>query len=170
MKGVNTTMDIEKISQLIALLDNTTVAEIEIKEGENSVKITRQGKISAPAQVTTAFVAPNDFVPHAVVEIPNPATAISQAQAQTQASAKAVEFTGHVVRSPMVGTVYLAPSPTAKPFVSIGQLVKAGDVLCIVEAMKMMNQIEAEKGGTIRECMVENALPVEFDQPLFMIE
>lgn len=148
-------MDIKKISELIELINETSIAEIEIHEGGSSVRITRQG------------TAPTSVVMHA----PQPIPVAPQPAANSQTiSPPAAEPAGHLVRSPMVGTVYLAQTPGAKPFVENGQSVKVGDVLCIVEAMKMMNQIEADKAGVIKACLVENALPVEFDQPLFVIE
>lgn len=150
-------MDIKKISELIELINNTSIAEIEIHEGDSSVRVTRQN--NNPASV--------------VMHVPHQATPVVAAPISQPAAAPvapAAEITGHTVKSPMVGTVYLAPNPGAKNFVEVGQSVKAGDVLCIVEAMKMMNQIEADKAGTIKACLVDNALPVEFDQPLFVIE
>ena len=155
-------MDIQKIKQLIDLIDNTSIAEIEISEGETSVRISRQGANNAPAvfmqqPMMQPFVQPQQYSAHPV----------SQA---AEAPSASQEISGHKVCSPMVGTVYLAPSPGANAFVTVGQTVKAGQVLCIVEAMKMMNQIEADKAGTIKACLVENGTPVEFDQPLFVIE
>jgi len=152
-------MDIEKIKQLIELLDNSNIGEIEIAEGENSVRISRQSSSAAHAPVIMQQSYP----------IAHQAPAASSAPAANQPAAAAAP-SGHPVRSPMVGTVYLSPSPGAKLFVDIGQTVKAGDVLCIVEAMKMMNQIEADKAGVIKARLVENGTPVEFDQPLFIIE
>jgi acetyl-CoA carboxylase biotin carboxyl carrier protein len=151
-------MDIQKINELIQLLNNTDVGEIEICEGDTSIRISRQ---SAP---TTTSV---------VMATPPPAPAVHAAPASSDHAAHTAaksEHTGHTVRSPMVGTIYLAPSPGANAFTEVGQTVKAGDVLCIIEAMKMMNQIEADKSGKIAACLVENSQPVEFDQPLFIIE
>lgn len=145
-------MDIRKVKKLIELLEESGIAELEIKEGEESVRISRHStvaQIAAPA--VTADPAP-----------PTTPTAPT-------AAAKP-EFSGHQIKSPMVGTFYAAASPTSSPFVSEGQTVKAGDTLCIIEAMKMMNQIEADKSGTIRSILVENGTPVEFDQVLFIIE
>jgi acetyl-CoA carboxylase biotin carboxyl carrier protein len=154
-------MDIEKISRLIELIDNTNITEVEVREGETSVKISRHsaGMIATPHAIVN-HIMPTAHQPAAV-----PAVAATEA-----ANTPAAEPKGHAVRSPMVGTVYLSPAPGAKPFAEIGQSVKTGDVLCIVEAMKMMNQIEADKSGVIKECLVDNATPVEFDQPLFIIE
>lgn len=150
-------MDIKKISELIELINNTNIGEIEIHEGGSSVRISRQSSVAAPVVM---------HVPPQAAPIP----AQPAANTQTATPAPAAEISGHVVKSPMVGTVYLAPNPGAKSFVEVGQTVKTGDVLCIVEAMKMMNQIEADKSGVIKACLVDNALPVEFDQPLFVIE
>lgn len=151
-------MDIRKVKKLIELLEESGVAEIEIKEGEESVRISRQGQVAAPM-----------YAPPPVM--PAPATApVATAPASDEAEAKAEEISGHVVRSPMVGTFYRAPSPGAKSFAEEGQSVKVGDTLCIIEAMKLLNQIEADKAGTIKAVLVENGQPVEFNQPLFVIE
>ncbi|MEJ2360912.1 MAG: acetyl-CoA carboxylase biotin carboxyl carrier protein [Gammaproteobacteria bacterium] len=149
-------MDIRKVKKLIELLEESGVAEIEIKEGEESVRISRQGTMPAP----TMYAPP---------VMPPPAAAPA-ATAPAEAEAKPEELSGHVVRSPMVGTFYRAPSPGAKPFTEEGQSVKLGDTLCIVEAMKLLNQIEADKAGTIKAILVENGQPVEYNQPLFVIE
>lgn len=152
-------MDIEKIRQLIELIDQTNIAEIEIREGETSVRLTRQGAITT----AVAIGAPvQQSLPTSVIVEPQAAA--------TPPAAPSAETKGHTVTSPMVGTVYLAANPNAKPFVEIGQTIKQGDILCIVEAMKMMNQIEADKSGTIAARFVENASPVEFGQPLFVIQ
>ncbi len=151
-------MDLKEISALIELINNTSVAEIEIKEGEKSVRITRQGTV----MTTVSIPAPVPVLP--LGQTPQPIG--NEAQAAAESSA----IEGHTVRSPMVGTVYLAPSPGSKSFVEIGQIINSGEVLCIIEAMKMMNQIEADKSGIVKACLVENGLPVEFDQPLFVIE
>jgi acetyl-CoA carboxylase biotin carboxyl carrier protein len=156
-------MDIQKIKQLIELIDNTSIGEIEISEGETSVRISRQGN-NAPVYMQQPMMQP--FMQQPVAQ----QSGAPAADHHHATSASKNEITGHVVRSPMVGTVYLAPSPGAKAFVAVGQNVKAGDVLCIVEAMKMMNQIEADKAGVVKACLVENASPVEFDQPMFVIE
>jgi acetyl-CoA carboxylase biotin carboxyl carrier protein len=149
-------MDIQKINELIQLIEHSGIAEIEIREGENTVRLSKQSSVAPAMQA----------VYHAPMGHPAPA-----AHAPTETVAPAAEkASGHSVRSPMVGTIYLSPSPGANSFVEIGQTVKPGDVLCIVEAMKMMNQIEADKGGVIKSRLVENGQPVEFDQPLFIIE
>lgn len=147
-------MDIRKIKKLIELLEESGIAEIEIHEGEESVRISRQ---SSSVVQTVAPAAP-------MMAAPAPAAAA----AEPVTSAAIVEQ-GHEVRSPMVGTFYCAASPTSGPFVTQGQQVNVGDTLCIIEAMKMMNQIEADKAGVIEAILVENGEPVEFDQPLVSI-
>jgi acetyl-CoA carboxylase biotin carboxyl carrier protein len=153
-------MDIRKVKKLIELLDETGVAEIEIKEGEESVRISRMPTGGLATQMTS-FVAPPPM------QAPLPAAAAPAAAAPAPAAPKRNEY---VVSAPMVGTYYSAPSPGAKPFVEIGTEVKVGQVLCIIEAMKMMNQIECDKAGRITAVMVQNGDPVEFGQPLFVIE
>ncbi|MEL7290618.1 MAG: acetyl-CoA carboxylase biotin carboxyl carrier protein [Pseudomonadota bacterium] len=148
-------MDIRKIKKLIELVEESGIAELEISEGEESVRISRNGT-AAPAPVHYA-AAP------APVAAPAPAAA-------PEAAAPAAAPTGHQVLSPMVGTFYRSPSPDSKAFVEVGQSVNAGDTLCIVEAMKMMNQIEADKSGVVTAILVEDGQPVEFDQPLVVIE
>ncbi len=159
-------MDIRKIKKLIELLEESGIAELEIKEGEESVRISRQSSASAPAVMQPAahFAAPPAAVAPAA---PAPAAATASAAAAPEAPEV---VNGHQVKSPMVGTFYAAASPTSGPFVTQGQQVNVGDTLCIIEAMKMMNQIEADKAGTVRSIMVENGSPVEFDQVLFIIE
>jgi acetyl-CoA carboxylase biotin carboxyl carrier protein len=156
-------MDIRKVKKLIELLEESNIDEIEIKEGEEAVRISRNsGKFAAAPAYAPAPVA------HAPAPAPAAASAPSSAPAP-EAPAEAPAPAGHVVASPMVGTFYRAPSPTAQPFVEVGQTVKVGDVLCIVEAMKMMNQIEADRAGKVEAILVENGEPVEFDQPLVSI-
>lgn len=151
-------MDLRKIKKLIDLLKDNVVAEIEIQEGEERVRIVSNKANHAAPQVTVT----NAPIPvHTAPPVPAPIP---------QAEAPAATIDGHTVNSPMVGTAYLAPSPDANDFVSVGQTVEAGDVLCLVEAMKMFNQIEADKSGVIKSCLIENGEPVEFDQPLFVIE
>lgn len=152
-------MDIRKVKKLIELLEESGIDELEIHEGEESVRISRHSKQVAPQQY---FSAP----PPAAA--PAPAAAAPAAPASLVEAAPA-EPSGHLVRSPMVGTFYRSPSPTAGAFVEVGHTVKAGDVLCIVEAMKMMNHIEADKSGVIQSILADNGQPVEFDQPLFSI-
>ena len=158
-------MDIRKVKKLIELLEESNIDEIEIKEGEESVRISRnsaQALVAAPAQ--TAYSAP----PMVAAAPAAPAPAAEPAPAAA-APAPEPATSGHVVKSPMVGTFYRAPAPTSPSFAEVGQQVKVGDVICIVEAMKMMNQIEADRAGTIEAILVENGEPVEFDQPLFSI-
>ncbi|UYI46948.1 acetyl-CoA carboxylase biotin carboxyl carrier protein [Vibrio parahaemolyticus] len=152
-------MDIRKIKKLIELVEESGIAELEISEGEESVRISRHGAAAAPAPVHYAA---------APVAAPAPAAApVAEAPA---AEAPAAVPAGHQVLSPMVGTFYRSPSPDSKAFVEVGQKVNAGDTLCIVEAMKMMNQIEADKSGVVTAILVEDGQPVEFDQPLVVIE
>ena len=151
-------MDIRKIKKLIELLEESGISELEITEGEESVRISRNGPAQHYAPMQHYAPAPQQQAPAAA-----PAAAAPVAEAP-----KAIS--GHVVKSPMVGSFYRAASPTAKAFVEVGQSVKAGDTLCIVEAMKMMNQIQSDKAGVVKEIMVENGDAVEFDQPLFVNE
>jgi len=154
-------MDIRKIKKLIELVEESGIAELEISEGEESVRISRAtAPVAAPTQV---FAAP---APAAAPAAPAAAPVAPAAEAPAAAATPA----GHQVLSPMVGSFYRAPSPDAKPFVEIGQSVNAGDTLCIVEAMKMMNQIEADKAGTVVAILAEDGDAVEFDQPLVIIE
>ena len=151
-------MDIRKVKKLIELLEESNINELEITEGEESVRISR----GAPVQ---AYAAP---VPAA----PQPAAVAAPAAAPVAAAPAAAasdELAGHVVKSPMVGTYYASPSPDSAAFVTVGSTVKAGDVLCILEAMKMMNQIEADRAGTIGAILAEDGEPIEYDQPLFTI-
>ena len=152
-------MDIRKVKKLIELLEESDVEELEIQEGDDSVRISRRREQTAGTQYVSHYPAP----------APQAAPAPEAAPAPAQEAAAPAAPSGHSVKSPMVGTFYRAPSPTAKSFVEVGQSVKAGDVICIVEAMKMMNQIEADKSGTVTEILVENGQPVEFDQPLIVI-
>ena len=154
-------MDIRKVKKLIELLEASDVAEIEIHEGEESVRISRTGTL--PAQ----FLAAPQF---AAAAAPPPSPSEAAAQPAAEEESKARQLTGHVVRSPMVGSFYRAPSPGAKPFVDVGQSVAVGDTLCIIEAMKILNQIEADKAGTVTQILVENGQPVEYNEPLFVIE
>ena len=155
-------MDIRKVKKLIELLEESNIGEIEIKEGEESVRISRHGNQPA-APVAYAAPAPAAPAPPAAAPAPREATA---QEAATPAAAPAAD---NAVLSPMVGTFYRAPSPEAPSFVEVGQTVRVGDVLCIVEAMKMMNQIEADRAGTVTAIHVENGEAVEFDQPLISI-
>ncbi len=151
-------MDIRKVKKLIELLEESDVAEIEIHEGEESVRISRASAMPmAAAQMAPMAVAPQTVVaPTAAPPAGEPA--------------QADEIQGHAVRSPMVGTFYRSPSPGSKPFVEEGQQVSAGDTLCIIEAMKILNQIESDKTGTVRKILVDNGQPVEYNEPLFIID
>ncbi|MET0013806.1 MAG: acetyl-CoA carboxylase biotin carboxyl carrier protein [Sedimenticola sp.] len=154
-------MDIRKVKKLIELIEESDVAEIEIHEGEESVRISRTSSI-----VTTAIAAAP-----APVAAPAPAAApAAAAEPAAPAEPAAEEISGHKILSPMVGTFYRAPSPGAKTFVEEGQQVSAGDTLCIIEAMKILNQIESDKSGTVKKVLVENGQPVEYNEPLFIIE
>ncbi|MDM8548051.1 acetyl-CoA carboxylase biotin carboxyl carrier protein [Candidatus Venteria ishoeyi] len=151
-------MDIRKIKKLIDLVEDSGIAEIEIQEGEESVRITRHNPNPVPVAAAPVAYAPA------------PAAApIASAPVAAEAPA-AAEQTGHQVKSPMVGTFYRSPSPTSKSFVEEGQMVQEGDTLCIIEAMKILNQIAADKSGKVSRILVENGAPIEFDQPLFIIE
>lgn len=157
-------MDMRKVKKLIQLLQETGVAEIEIKEGEESVRITREGtKTTAPMIVTAPSPYPSAPPSNSVRES-------ASAELPKTESVAATSTEKHAVKAPMVGTVYLAPNPGAKPFVEVGQTVKVGDVICLIEAMKMFNQIEADKSGVIAARLVDSGTPVEYNQPLFIIE
>ncbi|MFC4253744.1 acetyl-CoA carboxylase biotin carboxyl carrier protein [Sinimarinibacterium flocculans] len=153
-------MDLRKIKTLIELVEQSGISELEVREGEESVRISRQ---SAPVAMP-----PVQYAPPPAAVAPPPAAA--PAAAAPKAAEASKPDTRHVVRAPMVGTFYRAPSPGAKAFVEVGQTVKSGQVLCIIEAMKMLNQIESDKAGVVVEILVDNESPVEFDQPLFVIE
>jgi acetyl-CoA carboxylase biotin carboxyl carrier protein len=156
-------MDIRKIKRLIDLIEDSGIAEIEIREGEESVRISRN--YSATATTLLQAAPPQLAVPAAV-----PATAVKPEAGATKGEAAEEALSGHVVRSPMVGTFYRSATPGGKPFVEVGQRVNAGDTLCIIEAMKMFNQIEADISGRIAQMLMDNGQPVEYDQPLFVIE
>ena len=151
-------MDLRKLKTLIELVESSGVAELEIQEGEERVRITR---VFAHAGLSAGAA------PAATVVPVGPAAAAPPVAA---APAPPVEPEGHVVKSPMVGTFYRAASPGAKPFVEVGQSVKQGDTICIIEAMKLLNQIEADRAGTVKKILVENGQPVEYGQPLFILE
>ncbi|OQX30292.1 MAG: acetyl-CoA carboxylase, biotin carboxyl carrier protein [Candidatus Sedimenticola endophacoides] len=147
-------MDIRKVKKLIELIEASDVAEIEIHEGEESVRISRASSIAPPVAVAAA---------------PAPAAPAPAAPAPQPEAAEEV-ISGHQILSPMVGTFYTASSPGAKPFATEGQSVSAGDTLCIIEAMKILNQIESDKSGIVKKVLVDNGQPVEYNQPLFIIE
>lgn len=150
-------MDIRKIKKLIELLEESDIGELEIKEGEESVRISRgHANVMAAQQMMAA-------------PVPVAAAPVAAAPAPAAEEKKEAVLTGHIIKSPMVGTFYSAPSPGSPAFVEVGQHVKPGDVICIVEAMKMMNQIEADKAGVVEAILTEDGEPVEFDQPLVTI-
>lgn len=159
-------MDIRKIKKLIELLEESAVSEIEIKEGEESVRIARSG----PADASGAPRPPTVQVTPAAAAAPAAARAARPAAAAPESAEETAGEGEHMVTAPMVGTYYAAPSPGAKPYVAIGDEVEVGQVLCTIEAMKMMNQIESDVAGRIRAALVKNGEPVEFGQPLFIIE
>lgn len=148
-------MDIRKVKKLIELLEESDIAEIEIHEGEESVRISRTSQIAVAAPLATPA--------------PAPAAVPAAAPAEVPAESAPAEISGHQVVSPMVGSFYRAPSPDAKPFVEEGDQVSVGDTLCIIEAMKILNQIESDKAGIVKKVLVENGEPVEFNQPMFII-
>jgi acetyl-CoA carboxylase biotin carboxyl carrier protein len=148
-------MDLRKLKTLIDLVQNSGISELEISEGEEKIRIAKH--LAAPAPTTVMFGTPGLAA----------APASPAAEPPPPAAAPAVE--GHVVKSPMVGTFYRSGSPGTPAFIEVGQAVKAGDTLCIIEAMKLMNEIESDASGTVKEVLVENGQPVEFGQPLFII-
>ncbi len=153
-------MDLRKIKKLMELLEESGIAEIEVKEGEESIKLSRNiSSTSVPIQQV--------MQPPVIPSQPSP---IPQSTENTGISESSKSEKKNTVNSPMVGTFYASASPESKPFVTVGQSIKKGDTLCILEAMKMMNQVQAEADGKIIEILVDNAEPVEFDQPLFVIE
>jgi len=151
-------MDLRKLKKLIDLVQESGIGEIEITEGEEKVKIVRGGAASISPSGQAAAVT------GAMLAGPGEGGA-----APAQSVAAEVKQEGHIVKSPMVGTFYRSPSPEAKPFVEVGQAVKAGDTICIIEAMKLMNELESDATGTIKAVLVENGQPVEYGQPLFII-
>ena len=155
-------MDLRKLKKLIDLVEESGIAEIEVTEGEEKVRITRS--VAAPAVQTVYAAAP------APVAAPAAAVPTASAPAAPAAPVAAPANHANAQKSPMVGTFYRAASPTSDPFVEVGQSVKEGQTLCIIEAMKLMNEIEAEKSGVIKEILVENGTPVEYGEPLFIIE
>ena len=148
------TMEIRKIKKLIEMIEESGIAEIEIKEGEESIRISRYSSTPAP----TAFIPPAQ------------PTSATPAILETVVPVIEPQATGHILKSPMVGTFYRSASPGSKSFVEVGQTVQAGETVCIIEAMKILNQIEADKTGFISKILVENSEPVEYGQPLFIIE
>lgn len=150
-------MDLRKLKTLIELVENSSITELELTEGEEHVRISRASSVAPPAQQVVA-TAPQTTTQTAEVA-PAPADSATPESKEE-----------HVIKSPMVGTFYRAPSPGAKPFVDIGQSVKVGQVLCIIEAMKLLNEIESDKAGVVKAILVENGQAVEFGQPLFIID
>ena len=148
-------MDLDKISKLVEMMEASSLTELSLEQGEVKVCLKRQGQ-------TVIAEAPSPVMPAQNIQQ-------SQQTADAPIETTAPAATGHSVKSPMVGTFYRAPSPNSQPFIEIGQSVKPGDTICIIEAMKMMNQIEADKAGTVEAILVEDGQPVEFDQPLFTI-
>jgi acetyl-CoA carboxylase biotin carboxyl carrier protein len=153
-------MDLRKLKKLIDLVQESGIAELEITEGEEKVRISRAGNAVQTAVMT---------MPQAATMMTAVPAAAAAALAPAAAPGVQAEPEGHVVKSPMVGTFYRSSAPGAKPFVEIGQSVNAGDTLCIIEAMKLLNEIEADLGGVIKSVLVENGQPVEYGQPLFLI-
>ena len=155
-------MDIRKIKKLIEIIEESDISELEISEGEDSVRISRHSPYAPAPVAMTSFaqapIAQNSLTPQTAVPVVSEPEPIEE------------KITGHVVKSPMVGTFYRSASPGTGTFVDVGQTVNTGETLCIIEAMKILNQIEADKSGTITKILVENAQPVEYDQPLFVIE
>jgi len=153
-------MDIRKVKKLMEMLEESSLAEMEIIEGEESIRLSKSSNIPNQNIVNQ--------VPTNVVSTNTPLQATSEQSAVTEKVEE--KISGHEIKSPMVGTFYEAPSPGSKPFANIGDTVKAGDTLCIIEAMKMLNQIESEKSGVIKAILAENGQPVEFNQVLFIVE
>ena len=156
-------MDIRKVKKLIEMLEESQLNEIEIKEGEESVKLVKAISVPVQEQIVTSNV-----VPPAPLQTATKDTISEEADSGQPNDIE--KISGKTVDSPMVGTFYAAPNPGAKDFVSVGDKISEGDVLCIIEAMKMMNEVKADSSGTIKQVLIENAEPVEFGQPLFVIE
>ncbi len=156
-------MDIRKVKKLIEMLEESQLNEIEIKEGEESVKLVKAISVPIQEQIVTSNV---------VAPAPQPSAAKDNLSLEEDSgqSTDVEKISGQTIDSPMVGTFYAAPNPGAKDFVSVGDKISEGDVLCIIEAMKMMNEVKADSSGTIKQVLIENAEPVEFGQPLFVID
>ena len=152
-------MDLRKLKKLIDLVEESGISELELTEGEESVRISRQGQV---VQQPQQYTLPQQPTPAVQNQVPTPT-----ASADTEVVA---QETGHALTSPMVGTFYRSSSPEADPYVDVGSSVKKGDTLCIIEAMKLLNEIEADRDGIVKKIMVENAQPVEFGEPLFIFE
>jgi acetyl-CoA carboxylase biotin carboxyl carrier protein len=161
-------MDLRKLKTLIDLVQQSGIAELEITEGEEKVRISRGTAVvgtAATVQPNAVYLAPAAVAPGAS----EPAAAALAGSAPEQAAQPAAEPEGHVIKSPMVGTFYRSASPGSKPFVEVGQAVKAGDTVCIIEAMKLLNEIEADRDGVVKEVLVDNGEPVEYGQPLVLL-
>ena len=156
-------MDIRKVKKLIEMLEESQLNEIEIKEGEESVKLVKATTVPVQEQIVTSNIAATASQPTAMNEV-------TSVESDTEESTEHETISGKTIDSPMVGTFYAAPNPGAKDFVSVGDKISEGDVLCIIEAMKMMNEVKAASSGIIKQVLIENAEPVEFGQPLFVIE
>ena len=156
-------MDIRKVKKLIEMLEESQLNEIEIKEGEESVKLVKATTDPDQEQIVTSNIAATASRPTAMNEV-------TSIESDTEESTEPETISGKTIDSPMVGTFYAAPNPGAKDFVSVGDKISEGDVLCIIEAMKMMNEVKADSSGVIKQVLIENAEPVEFGQPLFVIE
>jgi acetyl-CoA carboxylase biotin carboxyl carrier protein len=152
-------MDLRKLKKLIDLVQESGIAELEITEGEEKVKIVKGGAVAVTSAAPAAAMVTPAAAPAAAAPAPAPAPATEPEPGQE----------GHVVKAPMVGTFYRSPSPDAKPFIEVGQAVKEGDTICIIEAMKLMNEIEADASGVVKAILVENGQPVEYGQPLFIL-
>ncbi|MDE2148283.1 MAG: acetyl-CoA carboxylase biotin carboxyl carrier protein [Gammaproteobacteria bacterium] len=164
-------MDLRKIKTLIELVEHSGIAELEVNEGEESVRISRVPNIAAPAPATAVYAPPPAITVASPPAAPaTPPAAPAAPPPPTSPPEPAGVVNRHLVRAPMVGTFYRAPSPGAKSFVEVGQTVRQGQTLCIIEAMKMLNQIEADRAGVVAEILSDDGQPVEFDQPLFAIE
>ena len=156
-------MDIRKVKKLIEMLEESQLNEIEIKEGEESVKLVKAISVPVQEQIVTSNIAATAPQPVAMNEV-------APVESDIKESTDPETISGKTIDSPMVGTFYAAPNPGAKDFVSVGDKISEGDVLCIIEAMKMMNEVKADSSGIIKQVLIENAEPVEFGQPLFVIE
>jgi len=161
-------MDLRKLKKLIDLVELSGIAELEVTEGEEKVKIVKGGSASKEVVVLSPAAAV-PLSPQPVQAVPVAAAAVPSSAPATPAAAAPTALEGHIVKSPMVGTFYRAGAPGAKPFVEVGDTVKVGQTVCVIEAMKLMNEIEADKEGVVKAIMVENGQPVEYGEPLMMI-
>ncbi len=158
-------MDLRKLKKLIDLVQSSGISELEVTEGEEKIRIAKNLSVTVPS-----VAAPANFANFAMTQaMPMPASGVAPAPAAAVATEEPALPEGHIVKAPMVGTFYSASSPGADPFVHVGDVVKKGDTLCIIEAMKLLNEIEADADGTIKAVLVENGEPVEFGEPLFVI-